>query len=187
METKNTPPPVKKEDYKAIMPEYMYNGDPEKYKFVDKYFGWKIHLNAQPEKVKEVSRFLKEHGYTHKYLSTENDETESGKIFTVYFGPKQLAEESIRDISDNIGDVLSPPIDTVGEQLVAPNIVARFDTDPNSARFKIPFTKHGYYHGIPLLNYYNDENLDESIAQSNEVLVAEFGDFFGGSVETYKL
>lgn len=176
------------EKYKAkLKGGYMYRGDPEKFKLIDRDFGWKIHLNTSAEDVEQVSEFLKKHGYTHKYLSTGNDETKSGKIFTVYFGPKKLAEECIRDVSDGIGNLLIPPLDK-NEQLVAPNIIARFDTNPNSPRFKpIGFTPHSYYKGIPLLKYYNERDVEASIAQSSRLLTKEFGDFFGGSLATYKL
>lgn len=38
---------------------YMYTGSADKFKYIDRYNGWKIHLNVVPDNVEKVSEFLK--------------------------------------------------------------------------------------------------------------------------------
>tara|TARA_A100001015_G_scaffold209665_1_gene234800 strand:- start:132 stop:761 length:630 start_codon:yes stop_codon:yes gene_type:complete len=49
--------------------------------------GWKVHLTPHPEHVMELSTYLKENGYYHKYLS--GGFPSDGKAFTVYLGSSQ--------------------------------------------------------------------------------------------------
>lgn len=156
---------------------YMYTGSADKFKYIDRYNGWKIHLNVVPDNVEKVSEFLKKGSFTHKYL--KGGEISAGKIFTVYFGPKSLTEEGVKEISDGIGDLLETP-KASGEAPAAPKIVARFETDD------IHYVGHAYFEGIPLLRGYDFENLAGSIEISRADLLKKFGDYFGGELTEYK-
>lgn len=85
--------------------------------------GWKVHLNVTPEHVKEVSAYLKDNGYNHKYFS--GGELENGKVFTVYIGSFKLVNELSKLISQDIGALLARP-KASDEVEFAPGVVGRF-------------------------------------------------------------
>lgn len=85
--------------------------------------GHKVHLNVAPEDVLEVSGYLISHGYCHKYLS--GGEILDGKVFTVYFGSKDLAVRLSQELSTDLEPFLKRPI-TAEEVEYAPNVVGRF-------------------------------------------------------------
>ncbi len=87
--------------------------------------GWKFHLNVTQENVVAVSKYMKKHGYDHKYLY--GGEPEDGKIFTVYIGSFAAAERLSKVLSDELKDHLArPSIRNRSEIEFAPGIVGRF-------------------------------------------------------------
>lgn len=167
------------QQYLAQSPEYMYHGSPDHFDRDEahRYIGWKIHLNVAPENVLVVSTFLKDHGYTHKFIS--NADIEAGKIFTIYFGSKALTERDIPEIYNNLGHLLEEPR-APGEILVAPRIVARFETYHHPV-----YIAGSCLHGIPLMRYYDEENLEASYVAARDRLQQDYGDYFGGGIKYY--
>lgn len=103
--------------------------------------GWKIHLNIAPEHVKEVSGYLQENGYNHKYLS--GGELEDGKIFTVYIGSFASTTYLSQRISEDIRQHLAKPNNT-SEVEFAPGIIGRFVAIGNTGEKKSPhFNQYG--------------------------------------------
>lgn len=104
----------------------LYSSKESKTDFVEKgnpNIGWKLHLNVAIENVKEVSRYLKENGFNHKYLS--GGKTETGKIFTIYIGSYKLTKKLAEEISRDLIKYLCKPIDSK-ETEFAPGVSARF-------------------------------------------------------------
>jgi hypothetical protein len=85
--------------------------------------GHKIHLNVAPQFVLEVSNYLKENKYHHKYLS--GGDASDGKIFTIYLGSHNNAYNRSKIISQELDGKLLKPLDK-SEIEYAPNICGRF-------------------------------------------------------------
>jgi len=169
--------------YLQQLDEYQSPGSPERHDYPPKEpnTGWKIHLNVDPKNVRTVSKFLKDNRFKHKFISGAN--LEQGKIFTVYFGSKQMAQKQIPIVSDHLDHLLEKPGDN-DEIPVAPNIVARFDVTANLANNE--FSARAYHQGIPLLNYASEDNLPQSLDQSKRQLSAKYGNYFGGTLTPYQ-
>lgn len=69
--------------------------------------GWKIHLNVLPQNVLEISDFLIQNGFHHKYFV--GGDLKYGKVFTVYFGSWSKMLEQTNFISSSIGHLLVKP------------------------------------------------------------------------------
>jgi hypothetical protein len=164
--------------YIAELGEYNDLGKPEQHDFQNPNQGWKLHLNVSPSNVKGVSEFLKLKGFVHKFLKEAN--IDSGKIFTVYIGSRALTEKAVKVIQDEIGDLLDDP-KTQKEIFASPKIVARF------ALYEHPdFIGRAYYQGIPLMKYYDEDDLTGSAEKSKNRLDKEFGEYFGGGITYYE-
>lgn len=105
------------------------NPKEQKTDFIDKEntnIGWKLHLNVEPRFVKNVSKYLKQNGYVHKFLSGGNPG--EGKVFTVYIGSFSLAKKLAKQLSNDLLSFISRPT-AVGEIELASGIVGRFSGD----------------------------------------------------------
>lgn len=167
--------------YTNVLEEYSNHGDgswEERLKQSPRA-GWKFHLNVKPENVINVSEFLKNSNFHHKYLS--GGEIDSGKIFTVYTGSKQITEKSVKEIWDNIGKLLEKP-KAQGEAAFAPNIVGRFEGDDNYFRNK------RCKNGISIHKARDSWGLaisDEDLEYSKNMMTRIYGDYFGGGIDFY--
>lgn len=85
----------------------------------------KLHLNVSISGVREVARYLQEKKYHHKF-GTGGD-FEDGRTFTLFIGSHQLAFAMARELSDELGVLLSRPL-AKDEVEYAPNVVGRFST-----------------------------------------------------------
>ncbi len=121
--------------------------------------GWKLHLNISPANVEEVSKYLINNGYNHKYLS--GGEIENGKIFTIYIGSNKSAKNLAQEISDDLKNVLCKPIDE-RETEFAPGVSARFAVTATTAG---PIAQYGFKGGMP--NTQEDGNKITEIILSN--------------------
>lgn len=110
---------------KALAP-YAAQGSRTEFNSHNPNLGWKIHLNVPVANVAAVSDHLRSKNYFHKFLL--GGELEHGKVFTVYLGSAEFAQEEARRISGDIGELFSQPVDTL-EAEFAPGVVARF-VDP---------------------------------------------------------
>ncbi|MBI2140469.1 hypothetical protein HYU14_06085 [Candidatus Woesearchaeota archaeon] len=106
--------------------------------------GWKFHLNVTPKNVKEVSGYLTSKEYYHKFLS--GGEIEDGKIFTVYIGSRDKAEEEAQNLSKDLAQYLSMPVEH-GEIEFAPGVVGRFD----ASNARMTFHQYGGFGLVWLL------------------------------------
>jgi hypothetical protein len=163
--------------YLARLPEYSQEGNPEKHDYTNANQGWKLHLNVSPENVVAVSAYLKSTGFSHKFISGAN--IDRGKIFTVYIGSKSLTEKFIKEIQDEAGHLLEDP-KALGDILVSPKIAARFGLYHHQK-----FINQGYFNGIPLMKYYDEDDVVGSLENSKKTLLSEFGDYFGTEIEYY--
>lgn len=102
--------------------KYYYQ-DPTKPKELNPNIGWKLHLNIGPENVKNVSKYLIDNGYDHKYL--HGGRITNGKIFTIYIGSHKLTRELAQQISRDLKSCLCRPIDQK-ETEFALGVSARF-------------------------------------------------------------
>ncbi len=157
------------------------NGDPNE--------GYKFHLNVKPTNVRAVSAQLKLLQLEHKYLS--GGEIESGKVFTVYTGSKENTEKIVKTISDNeafaalLEPTQSSPNDISanapnGEVPFAPNIYGRFVGDKNKYLTKVPRL------GISILRGTEGMTLDQSYQATNEALLRDYGEYYGGGITYYQ-
>jgi len=143
--------------------------------------GWKFHLNVEPHNVIEVSKFLKDKGFNHKYLS--GGEVDSGKIFTVSTGSKKMTERSVRLISDNVGNLLAEP-KARGEALFAPNITGRFEGSGD--KFHNKACKDGIVIAREKMKFFDEPKFDdEDVEYSRKELLDIYGRYFGGSISYY--
>lgn len=177
--------------YHAVMRDYYEKGE-------DKWKSWegappfgeyKCHLNVTPENVLTVSDFLKTRGYHHKYL--HGGEVESGKIFTVYVGGKDQAEQIIREIEDGVGSFLGEPNSgtLTYEARYAPHVCGRFTTKLDG------FVGYFAQNGIPIhqdkrkslfdvgkrTTVYEPDALDDA----RKRLTEKYGEYFGGGLAYY--
>ena len=91
----------------------------------DENIGWKFHLNVARSHVRAVSRYLKDHGYLHKYL--RGGDPENGKIFTVYIGSYAAAQRWSEELARDLRDDLARPSPWNNEEIeFAPGVVGRF-------------------------------------------------------------
>ena len=167
--------------YSIELKPYDDNGLDIKHDYPDPNMGWKIHLNVAPSNVKNVSTFLLDNGYSHKYLKANVD---AGKIFTVYTGSKTLTEQLVKEIYKGVGGFLEDP-KTTQDILVAPRIAARFVAG-NSHLFQGgPAYSGGSIRGIPIRKMYETEDSEELYQASKALALQVFGDYFGGGIEYY--
>jgi hypothetical protein len=130
--------------------------NPDKIDYPEKIpygIGHKIHLNIEAKDVAAVSKYLKDNGYRHKYLS--GGEIEDGKVFTVYIGSKDLTDELAQKISSDLQTYLRRPV-FLDEVEYAPNVVGRFES--SSGTSAEPFSKYGFgIRGVDMLRQDKDE------------------------------
>jgi hypothetical protein len=81
----------------------------KRYDAIGPNIGWKLHLNVAPQNVVEVSKYLISNGFRHKYF--HGGELDNGKVFTIYIGSRQLAEEQSQILSRDLGHLLARPVD----------------------------------------------------------------------------
>ena len=121
--------PSDKALYTNVLPEYgasTHQSSEDKTEFLDDKnpnLGWKLHLNVSPKNVIEVSRYLVENGYDHKYLS--GGEHDDGKIFTIYIGSRQKTEELASKLSNDLRPHLAKPVHH-NEIEFATGVIGRF-------------------------------------------------------------
>jgi hypothetical protein len=147
--------------------------------------GYKCHFRVEPSKVEEVSEFLKEKGFYHKYLS--GGEVEAGKCFTVYIGSKDLTRQAVEFIEAQIGHLLQPNYGYPGYDQWSEHVSGRFSGN----RFKYS-TKTGRF-GFNLTNKLDrhlfNKNLTreevEAYRLSHQALIRDYGDYFGGGLGFY--
>ena len=72
----------------------------------------------------EVSEYLKDNGYHHKFL--KSGDVSDGKVFTIYIGSKDLADRLAKILSQDLAGLLSRPKVIDGIEF-APNISGRFN------------------------------------------------------------
>lgn len=98
----------------------------KKYEFIkDDANTWrKIHLNVKAEDVVDVSTYLKNEGYYHKFLHGGLPET--GTVFTLYIGSYALAHPLSQKISTDLKERLLKPIDH-NEIELAVGVIGRFN------------------------------------------------------------
>ncbi len=90
-----------------------------------RHMGHKIHLNVGPQFVGQVSEYLRDEGFHHKFL--RGGAVEDGKMFTVYFGAKDLADYWAPHISEQLRIYLARPSNNLSDEVeYAPNIIGRF-------------------------------------------------------------
>lgn len=112
--------------YTQVLPEYSYHppSDSDKFDYNNPNIGYKFHLNVPLEHVIEVSSYLKDNGYNHKYL--KGGDVSDGKVFTIYIGSKDLADKLAQVLShDLVGLLRRPRVQNSVE--LAPGIAARFN------------------------------------------------------------
>ncbi len=85
--------------------------------------GWKIHLNVTPENVLDVSEYLKQNGYVHKYLT--GGLGYDGKAFTIYFGAKSIMDKWVPQLSNDLSTQLCKP-SVIDEIEIGSGVVGRF-------------------------------------------------------------
>ena len=132
-------PATNKSDYTAYLNEYGSSRHPSKEDKTDLLktgnvnIGWKLHLNVKPENVVEVSKYLVDNGYRHKYLS--GGDIEEGKVFTVYVGSREKTEEVSATLSKDLRNKLTKPKDK-NEIEFARGVVGRFSSGLGYGEFK---------------------------------------------------
>ncbi len=119
----------------------------------DPNIGWKFHLNVVPSSVKQVSDYLIEQGYEHKYLN--GGEAEDGKVFTVYIGDYSLAQKLALKLSQDLQGLLSKP-EVETEIELASGVVGRF-VGPN-----IDFYSYGTSGFSLLSRYFNQFHFEQN-------------------------
>lgn len=182
---------AKFKEYTQQLEEYLFESNDRDKTFVngDPNEGYKFHLNVTPENVRTVSAYLKLLGVEHKFLS--GGEIESGKIFTVYTGSKGNTEKVVKQIADNlsVAQLLEPmpdnPADMVkhapnGEVPYAPNIYGRFVGRKDKYRTKVSRL------GIAILQNTEQLSLDESVKITNQTLLQDYGEYYGGGISYYQ-
>ncbi len=182
---------AKLKEYTQRLGEYYSKSKERKATFVngDPKQGYKFHLNVKPENVRSVSAYLKLLGVEHKFLS--GGEIESGKIFTVYTGSKNNTERVVKQIADNeaVALLLEPmpvsPADLVkhapnGEVPYAPNIYGRFVGRKDKYQTKISRL------GVAVLQGTEQLTLDESVKITNQSLLQDYGEYYGGGISYYQ-
>lgn len=105
--------------------------------------GWKIHFSPNLENVAEISNYLKENGYYHKYLS--GGWPSEGKAFTVYLGSRQMMEKWTTELERDFSGKLLPAL-AENEETVTPHISARFtsvDKDETGQNLFHQYGVHG--------------------------------------------
>lgn len=102
--------------------QYIIQSDKNDFLNKDAGLGHKVHLNVDPLHVREVSEYLKQNRYAHKYLS--GGEVEDNTIFTVYFG-SLLKAKLANVLSKDLEFALQRPLMKY-EIEYSPNISGRF-------------------------------------------------------------
>lgn len=140
--------------------------NPDKVDYPEKIthnFGHKLHLNIEAKDVVVVSKYLKDNGYRHKYLS--GGEIEDGKVFTVYIGSKDLTDELAQKISSDLQTYLRRPV-FVDEVEYAPNVVGRFESSKGTGAE--PFSKYGFgIRGVDILRQDKEKIVEANMQKFN--------------------
>lgn len=167
-----------RKQYTNQLPEYSEEGSGKWNDWKREWpkVGWKFHLNVTPQHVKEVAEFLREQGFNHKYLS--GGEVESGKVFTIYTGSKEMTERAVRVACDGVGSLLDEP-KASGEVLFAPRIVGRFEGQTDRFYRKVASQ------GITVTRERPDIT-DENVDYARGVLTQLYGDYFGHEIAFYE-
>lgn len=142
---------------------------------------WKLHLNVEPDDCQEVSKYLKENEYDHKFLM--GGDVGDGKIFTVYIGSFQKAVDEARTIHKDLEHVLKQPEAKYNINFTE-GVSGRFT---NSGKNDEGFIAAGY-NGHPHFNVRHSDKKEELIQKSFNILLNKYGDYFfnGEASEKYK-
>ena len=135
---------------------------------IESNVGWKLHLNVTPENSHFVSRWLKIHNFSHKFLS--GGDIDDGKIFTVYIGSYDLCTKMSQKIFDGLNLYLCKPAAN-DEIELRPGIVGRF-ANIN----KKDFHQYGSCGFSELQGQFLNQN--EKTLLSFRDLHNQFGDYF---------
>jgi hypothetical protein len=115
--------------------------------------GHKFHLNIAIKDVRQVSEYLTEEGFFHKYLNS--GEAFTGSMFTIYVGSKDLADQLSVKISQDLDSVLKRPV-SKSEIEYAPNVIGRFTVADEVDKF----THYGFgVRGFPMLKKYASQQM----------------------------
>jgi hypothetical protein len=159
--------------YTKNLDEYRHHISSDK---VDKLHNdrhWKLHLNVEPNDCLEVSNYLKNNDYNHKFLS--GGDISDGKIFTVYIGSFEKARRESKKLHTDLEHVLKKPA-AKHNAYFSEGISGRFS---NSGKNNEKFISQGF-HGFPHFNVKYDtiENKDKKIRESFEILKNKYGSYF---------
>ena len=146
--------------------------------------GWKFHLNVEPKNVPQISRYLVQQNYDHKYLN--GWESEDGKIFTIYIGSRKLAENLALEIKNDIWNLLSQP-QISNEVEFQAGVVGRFIWSPK---------KYWQYWNAGITYIYDDmtklwnhdnystkeakETINQMTQDAFQSLTYDYGEYFTG-------
>lgn len=136
--------------------------------------GWKLHLNVQPEHVQEVSQYLSQNGYAHKFLY--GGDIQDGSVFTVYTGAYRLTSECAGQLSTDLHQFLSRPTNQ-NELEFAPGVVGRFQgpkggkdgfADKGPSGFSLTEDSAEYW--LNILKYHKqDPDYQERVEQQKKI------------------
>lgn len=168
------------------------------------FYGWKLHLGARPAHHRLIYDYLlslsSKHPIGWKYGRSSGQE---GKDFTIYVGPKRLADKIAVQIERDIGYLLSDEevlyLPLEGNHLFTKHISGRYDiqTFPTAARQKNLYLYRTVL-GVPLHEFaannvfvvWNQPSKQEKqfwILYSDRLVAEEFGDHYHGGNEDWLL
>jgi hypothetical protein len=181
------PAEILKDEYSKILEEYSHHNSREIFwrdeqtGNHDPNIGWKIHLNAGPANVKEISDQLINWDLEHKYLIGAN--IQDGHIFTVYLGPKDnllnwmpIIENKLKPFLLNATDEYDIPISGI--------IKGRFVGE------KSIYSTKSSLNGVTLLESWkgvldqvgDKQELQKRAFESTDAdLRRRYGDYYGGN------
>lgn len=163
----DVPPHTDKTDYAARGPN----------------IGHKLHLNIQTSSALEAARYLRAHQYHHKFAS--GGDLEEGKTFTVYVGSQKLAFALARELSLELGPILSRP-KALDDVEYAPNVVGRFSTSNGKySKYGVGVRGMSVLGNLAGLRWAADADakkklLAQTFVSSYEALANEYGEYFHG-------
>ena len=162
-----------------------------KFEFIDEAenLGWKAHLNVALADVQDVATYLSENGYYHKFLV--GGEPSDGKVFTIYFGSRKMANKWAKVIAKDLSSYLAKPIDKTEVEFAA-GIVGRFACRQKDHPHTEKYTPYGHI-GLPLMkanakgvsaeerSRYLQDPTEEELREVFNELHKDFGVFFNGA------